>query len=376
MGGGSDAPGLAVCGLAATATHASGPNPRGVVVDDLNSDGRIDVVVPTEDSLLPVLLGTSSDAFMETLVPAGVRPVSIAVADFTEDGRLDMAVSNSYTDPSTPPTLSVLRGNADGSYSRLAQAITFSAFHLVAADFNHDGHKDLLASSTTGVRVFPGTGAGTFVTTQPEMMLGQTPTFEVADIDGDGLLDLLSLSAFQLAVHASSTAMTTFYETGGVYPRDLAIGDLDADNDLDVAVVNGDNDTVRLFFNTAGSFAAHTDVPTDLPPGSDGAGMGSGSNLGACVPWNVAIGDFTADGANDILVLIAPYAPVGEASVLLVLARSGPKTFQPMVCSLTPRPVDVVAGDFVGDSRTDAIIVAAPYDASTGGKVMILQQVP
>jgi len=370
----TDAPGLGACELAATASYPSGPWPRGVVVADLNADAHLDLVIPSEDDLMRVMYGTSSGAFIEGYVMAGARPIAIAVGDFTEDGRVDIAVSGSPTMMS--PAVSILEGHPDGTFTRLPQSLPIAASHLVAADFDHDGHLDVVASSSSGIRVFPGSGTGTFTTSVPELMLGQTPTFEVADVDGDGLLDLIAVSSFKLVVRRSGPGTTIMYDTGGVYPRDLAIGDLDADTDLDLVVVNGDDDTVRLFFNSGGSFETQSDLPTDIPPGSDGAGTGSGSNVGSWLPRNAAIGDFTADGVNDVMVLIEPYLPTTDESKMLVLERSANMSFSQHPCSMAIRPVGVVAGNFVGDARTDAIIVAAPYNASSGGAVMIVQQAP
>ncbi|HEX5059598.1 MAG TPA: VCBS repeat-containing protein [Kofleriaceae bacterium] len=384
--GGYDDPSdtMDVCGLAETASYPSGPNPSGLVADDLNGDAELDFMIPSEGTQLHIFYGTGNGAFTGAEVPAGDRPTAIAVGDFTEDGRADIAVSNLSTVPSTPTGVSILERRADGSFARLPQLLPIAAFHVVATDFDNDGHLDVVASSTTGVRVFPGTGMGTFAINAPELMLGQTPTFKIADVDGDGTRDLIALSAFKLVVRRSGTTMATsttnMYDTGGVYPRDLAIGDLDADGDLDLAVANGDNDTVRLFFNTGGSFQTQVDLPTAIPPGSDGASMGSGSgsgsNIGSWLPRNVAIGDFTGDGTSDVLVLIEPYLPTTDASTMLVLERTANGGYQQRPCAMATRPVGVVAGNFFGDARTDAIIVTAPYDARSGGTVMLVQQTP
>jgi len=46
---------------------------------------------------------------------------------------------------------------------------------------------------------------------------------------------------------------------------------------------------------------------------------------------------------------------------MIVLQQAADRTFVPKGCWMDRRPGDVVAGDFDGDTRTEAIMVAAPY---------------
>jgi hypothetical protein len=362
------------CGLSVTQTFPASATP-GVTIADLDLDGRPDVVASKPDGLLVIYSNNNAPAFTATTVALPGSPGVLAVADFTEDGRNDIAVYIRSDNPSIVQGIAILEGRPGRTFMRLAQTVILSPpAELVAGDFTGDGHQDVLAGSGDGVFVFDGTGTGMFNTDMAVMPLGRTFRFEVADIDGDDADDLISISEFKLHVRKSTTMTTAIYETGGVYARDLAIGDLDGDGDRDIAVLNADVDTVRLFTNDGGSFETHRDIPTDLMP--DAEGSGGGSNLGAWVPWNVAIADLTADGINDVLVLIEPYEPYVDASLMLVLEQTPHQSFVKKQCDLSLRPRDVAVGDFVGDSRTDAAIVVSPYSSTDAASLVILQQAP
>jgi hypothetical protein len=359
------------CMLEVTHTQSTVPNPRGLTLV-----GAADTVVIASESQLQ-LLSKSGNSFGSSMFDAGAFPIAAAAGDFDEDGRLDLAIANS---PSTgePPSISILRGQENGAFTASAQTIAVSTARLIAANLTGDSHLDLLASSPDGVQVLTGTGNATF-SALPEWSLGgEARHIELADVDGDGHLDVIALAPFDLVVRTSSTSSTTMYDVGGIYPRDVAVGDLDNDGDIDLAVANADIDAVRIFLNTNGSFSTSFDLATDIPDGSDGAptGSGSGSNLGAWVPRDIAIADLTGDGASDVLVLIEPYGPSDNTSLLLVLERTTGHDFVARQCSMSMRPVDLKTGNFLGDPRTDVLILAAPYDASGGGRVMVLQQTP
>ena len=72
----------------------------------------------------------------------------MAVADFDADGNLDLAMTNSTSD-----SVSVVRGNGDGSFQT---AQSFAAgdgpTSAAASDVNGDGVLDLVVSATSGFR--------------------------------------------------------------------------------------------------------------------------------------------------------------------------------------------------------------------------------
>src|SRR5207253_1255702 len=87
-----------------------------------------------EDRSMPSLLAPVSYA-------VGPRPEAVVTADFNNDTVLDLAVPN-YSDNST---VSVLLGNADGTFQPARNSDTYGAYSLAVGDFDGDGKLDLVS---------------------------------------------------------------------------------------------------------------------------------------------------------------------------------------------------------------------------------------
>src|SRR5437763_5880600 len=126
-------------------------------------------------------------------------------------------------------------------------------------------------------------------------------------------------------------------------PLSIAIGDLNADGRLDLAVANDavSGASVSVFPGTGdGSFAARTDLSLDRSPRS------------------VAIGDLNGDGRPDLAVLN------DYTNAVSVLLGRGDGTFAAKVDYPTgPRPSQVAIGDLDRDVRAD-LAVANYYSSS------------
>src|SRR5690349_20363964 len=86
----------AIAVVASQVTLGMGNQPRGVVTADVNSDGKLDLVVTNGSAgTVGVFLGNGNGSFgAQATFATGTTPFGVAVADVNRDGRLDLVVAN------------------------------------------------------------------------------------------------------------------------------------------------------------------------------------------------------------------------------------------------------------------------------------------
>ena len=212
--------------FAAPVELAVNGTPTAVAVADVDGDGLPDIVATTTANVVSVLIQDKSNpgTFLPHVdYPVGSNPVALAIADLNGDGRPDLVVAN-YGTASTPTTkgLSILlnQSSAPGTF---AAATTVDlgddyAAAVAVGDLNGDGKPDI-AVACSGLAGSPGSVAvvlqdaanpGTFLA--PVLYPGvQGPTsVAIADINGDGLLDLVLGDGGLFVRFQVSTAKGTF----------------------------------------------------------------------------------------------------------------------------------------------------------------------
>jgi hypothetical protein len=315
-------------------THSSGgDDPVSVAVADLNGDGKLDLVVancdPTggggcgfvRDGVVGVLLGNGDGTFQSvvTYASGGNLAASVAVADVNGDGKPDIIVAHECTFGGCEKNagVSVLLGNGDGTFK---PAVTYNSggeqsTSVAVADVNGDGKLDLLVTNTCpsggiactevgGVSVLLGNGDGTFQAPVSYGSGGIGPmSIAAADVNGDGKIDLV--------VANCGCAFGGFYNPGTV----------------GVLLGNGDGT-----FQAAVSYS-------------------SGQN-----PWAIAVADVNGDGKPDLLVANSCWC--GHDATVAVLLGNGDGAFQPAVTydSGGEDPFSVAVADLNGDGKLDLIV--------------------
>jgi len=280
--------------------------PASIAVADVNGDGKPDLLTANQGtSTAGVLLGTGTGTFQPvTTFGTGFIPASIAVADVNGDGKPDLLTANIGSD-----NAGVLLGNGDGTFQLVTTFSTGTNSNptsIAVADVNGDGKLDLLTANrvTDNAGVLLGTGTGTFqpVTTYSTGTNGSPASIAVADVNGDGKSDLLTANT------SSSTAgvllgngdgtfrfVATFSTGTNSNPISIAVADVNGDGQLDLLTVGINGRAGVLLGTGTGTFQPVTT-------------FGTGS-----IPASIAVADVNGDGQPDLLTAIRS----GTAAVLL-----------------------------------------------------------
>ena len=287
-------------------SYDAGLGTLAVATGDFNHDGKLDVVaVNNEQNSVSVFLGNGDGTLRpSTLYVAGSGPTSVAVGDFNHDGKLDLAVTNGNDN-----TVSILLGNGSGTFQAPVNYAVNAPYSVAVGDFNGDGKLDLAVAdiSDNTAAVLLGNGDGTFQAAV-QYPADSFPDFiTVADLNGDGKLDLVvanegSNDVTVLLGNGNGTFRTGGNYPVGSYPTSLAVSDFDGDGTLDIAVANyGDNTVGVLGGNGDGTFRA----PLNFDGGPGG--------------YALAAGDLNGDGRPDIAV-----ADIYAGVSILLSALPGP----------------------------------------------------
>jgi hypothetical protein len=204
--------------------------PNSLAVADLNGDHKLDLVVATGNSNYPngsgtvaVLLGKGDGTFQPAVdydSGGGLDSYAstLALADLNGDGKPDIAVHN-HNLSSLYATVGVLQGNGDGTFQPAVPYATggLSWGSVVIGDVNADGKPDLVVANecvsstckTGNAGVLVGNGDGTFQAAVAYSIGGLSLGAAVADVNGDGKLDIVVTTPTQVSVLLTETGVLT-----------------------------------------------------------------------------------------------------------------------------------------------------------------------
>jgi hypothetical protein len=277
-----------------------GTNPVSLAVGDLNGDVKLDLaIVNASSNDATILLGNGSGAFTQAAgspVEVGPSPRFVVIRDWNADGKLDLAVANRFSD-----FVTIMMGNGLGGFTQAAGSpipVEAGPYSIAAGDVNADGKLDLAVANngSNNVTIVLGNGSGGFtqVAGSPVAVGANPESVALADVSGDGKLDLA-------VANAGSNNVTILLGSGtggfsqaagsplaaGTNPEFVSVADLNGDGTVDLAVANGGSNSITIMLGTgSGVFSEAAGSPVAV-----------GSN-----PVPVGVGDWNGDGKRDLAV--------------------------------------------------------------------------
>ncbi|KNC55281.1 uncharacterized protein AMSG_10921 [Thecamonas trahens ATCC 50062] len=325
-----------------------------IATGHMNADSYTDVVSASygHDNIdIHLSNNAAGSSFTTSYVTSSLNTNDLVLADLDQDGINDII----YVSP-TLGRLGVLinSGVATFSHHTITSSLA-SARGVSVTDWNHDGIPDILAGSSSHLKVFLNSGSGTAYTSHPI----DGTTSSVRDVGvfpvNDGLIAVAALDNrpyftdiyTDIGKFGAGTQIDSGLGDPG--PRATAIADLDSDGDGDiVAAMAGGSLVWYRNDNEDGTFTAAITVDASTPSG----------------PRSLAVADLDADGALDI-VLVTDSGTLGWYR-----NTNGMGSFAAHALLTSPTsPTHVVACDLNADGFVDLAYShasGASWLASTG----------
>jgi tetratricopeptide (TPR) repeat protein len=332
----------------------------GVVVDDFENNGLLDVVVSSYDVCQPLRFfhNNGDGTFTDHAVAAGVSGqlggLNMIQADYNNDGCIDLLVLRGAWE--FPVRKSLLRNNCDGTFTDvtrqagLAEPATRTQT-AVWADINNDGLLDLFIGNEEGPsQLFLNNGDGTFKDISASSGVNKiafTKGVTAADYDNDGYVDFYVSNLYGgnfLYHNNGDNTFTEVSEKSGVHQpqsQSFATWFFDYDNDgrPDIFVTT-------YFFSVDETIRSYQGLPTNVETLKLYRNQGNGTfqdvtaDVGLNkinVPMGANFGDIDNDGYPDIYLATGGPEYGALAPKMLLRNREG-KSF-----------VDVTTSSGTGD---------------------------
>jgi hypothetical protein len=311
------------------------------VIVDVDGDGRLDLVTAEANSHLAIYRQTAARTFAEPDVydwPGKMNGRAVAAADLNQDSVLDFAMADASGD--TGLLLSAAGGKRQTTV--LSTALAVEQLDIAIADFDRDGHPDILVPNYEQdvLGFWWGNGPGTFLPRADQTTCQAPAKVLVIDANEDGLPDLFVAcrqSASRVLINKGDRtfASTTLYLTSDVSA--VAAGDTNRDGHIDLMLADV---TYRKVMILLGDGKGGFTQPSGLIAKAD------------ITPINAAAGDFDHDGNLDFVL-----GNLDDAKVSIYLG-TGDGHFQPepyKTVALTRGAVSLTAGDIDGDGYDDFV---------------------
>lgn len=220
---------------------------------DLNRDGNLDLVAVLQDVGFEVWYGNGNGTFQTGVFYAtSTGPLTVAAGDFNGDGLPDIAIGDDSGNVE-------IWNNTGGKSFGLTKTISVSGpLHLLklrAADLNGNGVTDLVAFNSGAVWALWGDGQDGFTVDQLKTYLVPMD-MNVGDLNGDGRDDIIVSYDCDVSLSGPSAPCLAFdawygqgnqklfyrqiiHQTSGVAPGQIWVADVNGDGLGDIVGITG-----------------------------------------------------------------------------------------------------------------------------------------
>ncbi len=387
--------------------HAS--SARGIAISDLNNDGKKDILTFSGVGMGGLYFLNGADNFDQTLLDREGIDLGgdILVADLDSNGFLDIVRQQYYTGTLSilyqDSTLSFRKEFIEINWDNRISAV---GSQMSIGDLDGDGDTDLVVpehGSIDGDLAWFENIDGRLYRhyLYSEIQAARIP--KIADMDADGDLDIVFSAGDDSPARSRRENEIVWYENRGDsgfvdwriednvrFPADIELADIDGDGNLDVVATARDNNALYWYKRSGPNWQRFTiEDNANMPLGSvvadldsdgdkdvvlcstgenkifwymnDGSGAFSRRIVDANLrsPQEIEAGDFNNDGHIDLAVAAAD---TGNSVALYI--NDGQQVFARTLLSIGQLAYDIEIGDWNSDGFPD--IVACFDRGSTG----------
>jgi len=177
-----------------------------IATGDFTNDKKVDLVARASDGIVRLFKGNGDGTFDTNgaVIPAGFGVTSIVVSDFDKDGNLDLACANNPGLTAIVSSVTILLGHGDGTFTKSSAPYPgANPDSLAVADVDRDGLPDLISGNevqwsppgtlqpaTYGAGILRGRGDGTFDAVTKINLAAPQKFVAAGDVNGDGASEL------------------------------------------------------------------------------------------------------------------------------------------------------------------------------------------
>ena len=317
-----------------------------IAVADFNKDGFLDAAIPDGDytGSVGIFNGLGNGTFSSVkLAPVGIWPYWVDAADFDNDGDIDLVVN---TD-----SLCIVKNDGTGKFA-LGKRMKVASTSFEVGDLNGDGVMDIFVCNgytDSSCTVLLNDGNGAFPQKKVTSPAFGTWSAALGDFDNNGTLDAMVVSDTQYPAQIGFQTKFTFYNNDGfgnmtkvyeIYHKggqagESASGDLDGDGFIDYAVSCSDTTGIRVILNNRNNTFSEK------------------GNLRALYEAeSVHLADLDGDGKLDVIST----DQCTSSGALSLFMNDGNANFSRTRIRTTYGPLRVKTGDVDGDGDVDIVV--------------------